>query len=568
MSRFIYRVIREDEDISEGIMVGCRTPAANEREILDRLRYHIQNGSNESYTEKFFISMTEKFEVTHKYRRSATNKKSRVVLIDREAISQDVISLSNLEETFARNDTALVKKAKNYTQADSELLTAEDIVPEQFKEISPLMFDIFDAINSSIAKDNPESNREREMLEFLQTVYFDSTEFETILQEPTELDVYEHYFFENYYQQGKSIEEILSEMNNAIAQNGGKPIDLSVLESLRVSTLKKLINSDKTLEYLKRYNEEKYKSEEISSQLDEAMSEKESEKRDREKAERKDVDRYKYRYLTNIIKKYNEKIAELREKISQYKKQHAELYEKYEQQNSRKKNAGFRETLEAGVNPQELTQKMNQILETEKELKICVSKRDIYEKMLDDLRSSRLIDVKSNSRKIASKYQGLTLRGTSGRAYYHYERPTERQVKTTAVSSRFKEMENSSGCIAIGETAYIDVSREEELIFTEGIVSAIGIDKKGTILTTISSKWEKKAIGNESNSERIGKRKYMTAVETGFGLEELSILSRSHSRELIEKIDAEKTRYSAVIQKVKEEVPIDFANRCKKRVIS
>ena len=50
MSRFIYRVIREDEDISEGIMVGCRTPAANERETLDRLRYHIQNGSNESYT--------------------------------------------------------------------------------------------------------------------------------------------------------------------------------------------------------------------------------------------------------------------------------------------------------------------------------------------------------------------------------------------------------------------------------------------------------------------------------------------------------------------------------------
>ncbi len=562
MSKFVYRAIREDENPNEGLRVGVEKASTLE-ERAKRFFYHINNGSNEAYTEKYFISMTEKLEAAQKYRDKSRHEGTGILLINAEAIQSDLIYIKGVEKSELASElssSALVL-AQNYSAADSEVLTDTGIEPEYIKELSPLMLDTLEAINVTIAKGDDESQQEKSMLEFVQSAYFDSPEFERVLENTGELNVYEQYFYERYYKHGYSREQILSEMNNLLTQSGkGKAkLDLTTVESLRVSVIKKLLNSDETIEYLQKYNDEKYHDDSIGEQLQGIKEEKAREKTSTVDKD-KDIKRRKIAVLKSSMDKLKADIKELETRVKELRSKVDELTEE-----SKTNKQDFYGNLQANIYPPEVEQFNAEIIKLEAQIKSYRKKILTYESKEIELKKENIaLTLPSKSRKIAARFHGVIVKDGTRESVL-----SDRQLKTTDSPATYTKMEQSNGVIANGETSFYTVPLTDELSYTAGVTSAIRSNGRGTCLITFASKYRRKEQGGPKNKERIGRTRVQYGIDTEFGLDEIAILRKTRGEEFSSsfktKYGQEIERYDRVKEAAVEELRIEM-NKKRERV--
>jgi len=550
MSKFIYRACRDDENPQEGIFIQELIVECDRAEWIKWLVYHINNASRDK-VKKRFISLTENFECALKYARGKDNENKRetnIILVNTEKSS------SNL--TYIKGNDLLVKEMEEYGvaeasieklirySADCEVLSDNNISKESYKILSPIMVDVLYSINSTILPEEEDSNWERKMLEFVQSAYFDSSEFEEILHDTEELNVYEQYFYERFYCNRFSLEQIQYEMNDSIKKIKNIPgkIELETLECLRVSTIKKLLNSDKMLVFLKQYNENSYKSSEINELLDSAINEKEK-INNPEIIRRKDVGKVKLNSRKRRLKKSRELYDEKKKELSKL----GEILEK--------KNR-LEEKKEVG--------KSNNFIDELSSLVYSVDESD-YHKLLGEIKkiNNRNISLEQEITKLESQFR-KSMKYTAGRGLLNGKykglvikdkgrKITLKDKKIRMTGIDYIKQIQSNGRIACGEFGFCTVDLQSDLKYVDRAESIV--NGNNTILYVYSTEWERKKLGGELNTDRINANRNLTPSPTLFGLAELTEISNSSfvSEKLKEKIEKDRTRCKETIEICKNE---------------
>ena len=143
MARYVFRAL-SIEDIqrinSSSVKQSIRAtaPYSEEKSLYDAIR--------DGDADTRYISMTDRVSVADiKYcgldRSNRLMRDSIVVLIDLDKLDRNKTHLGPANECFKHNGS-MNNPAINYTEADNEILYEDEIPPESYYEIPPLLLDI------------------------------------------------------------------------------------------------------------------------------------------------------------------------------------------------------------------------------------------------------------------------------------------------------------------------------------------------------------------------------------------------------------------------------------------
>ena len=194
MARYVFRAL-SIEDIqrinssSVKQSIRARAPYSEEKSLYDAIR--------DGDADTRYISMTDRVSVADiKYcgldRSNRLMRDSIVVLIDLDKLDSNKTHLGPAKECFKHNGS-LNNPAINYTEADDEILYEDEIPPESYYEIPPLLLDIMTGYEITNSR---EENKDR-ICDLI--VQGKSEELMTNLFSNVELNPIEKSFLEKYY---------------------------------------------------------------------------------------------------------------------------------------------------------------------------------------------------------------------------------------------------------------------------------------------------------------------------------------------------------------------------------
>ena len=268
MQRFLFRADKQ-ANVFDGGLYASKEKKLTGEELKKEIKRHVENGSRESVSNNSSInSFTKSMEVAVFGYSNIKNSKfiqkdyaSPVILIDTTKLSPEIndrfidVSTTEVAKEYGINEMKM-----SFSVADNEVLLPRNIPKEQEAAIvlPSLVKEILIAISDKMEPIELENKQEEEMYTPQAVVYEKVLEscsddmdglMNSIMKSVNTMDVFQKGILYTHYINGLSTDEIVERAGN------DKIIDKVSLESMRMNTLRHIVNSDSFRGYMKNQME-------------------------------------------------------------------------------------------------------------------------------------------------------------------------------------------------------------------------------------------------------------------------------------------------------------------------